>query len=316
MIAAYQHGLYPRSEALVAATRDLDRGRTTLQAVAEQETRDQLGFVRLQQEAGLDYFSDGQLRWQDLFRPLVETSPGLKVGPLVRWFDNNAFYRAPVVAGPLSLNGSLPAVFKTGRELPPPRLACLPSPFLFARVTLGEANPARLMLELAEHVLRPLAGGLVRQGYNLIQLQEPWLTFHGISAAEWEAFSRSLALITEGLGVTTVLHTYFGDAGPYASRLRELPVDVVGIDFLETDVEALGANWPKGILAGCLNGRNSLVESSEAIVEFVIRLADNLQPPTIYLSSNSGLELLPERVARHKVRRLGEAARQLMEQLR
>ena len=33
---AFAPGLYPRSEALVQATRDLDRGRTTQEAVDEQ----------------------------------------------------------------------------------------------------------------------------------------------------------------------------------------------------------------------------------------------------------------------------------------
>lgn len=285
--------------------------------MAEQQARDLQELVRLQHEAGLDHFSDGLLRWQDLFRPLVEGSSGLKVGPLVRWFDNNAFYRAPQVAGPLSLNGTLPAVFETRRDVPEPRLACLPSPYLFARVTLAQADRARasLMLDLAREVLRPLAQALVDAGYGLIQLQEPWLGFHGIEPGEWETFTHSLATITDGLGATTVLHAYFGNAGPYADRLRELPVDVIGFDFLETDVEALGGTWDKGILAGCLNGRNSLVESSEAIVEFVTRLADSLKPPAIYLSSNSDLEFLPQSVARQKVLRLGQAARQLKEQL-
>ena len=35
-VAAYVHGIYPRSEELVAATRDLDRGRTTAEAVTAQ----------------------------------------------------------------------------------------------------------------------------------------------------------------------------------------------------------------------------------------------------------------------------------------
>ena len=35
------------------------------------------------------------LRWQDLFRPLLEASEGLDPGALTRFLDTNTFYRAP-----------------------------------------------------------------------------------------------------------------------------------------------------------------------------------------------------------------------------
>ena len=77
---AFIPGLYPRSEALVQATRDLDRGRTTEEAVDEQVERDLGELVSVQQEAGVDLLADGMLRWQDIFRPLVEGSEGLETG--------------------------------------------------------------------------------------------------------------------------------------------------------------------------------------------------------------------------------------------
>lgn len=299
----------------MAASRDLDRGRASREQVETQIGRDLTDLVDLQRQAGLDRFSDGMLQWQDLFRPIVESCSGLKAGPMLRWFDNNAFFRAPEVTDgePLAWNGLLPPAYETALCLPTPRVATLPSPLLFSRVALARGDRNALMRELAVHVLRPLAERLVREGYGLIQLQEPWLTFHGIEKSEWTQFEESLRAITEGLGAETILHTYFGDAARWADRLRELPVSAVGIDFLETDVEALGSNWKVGVLAGCLDGRNSLVESSDAIVEFVRRLAGGLAPPAIHLSSNCDLEFLPWTVAREKVMRLGEAACRLKE---
>ena len=75
---AFVPGIYPRSEELVQATRDLDRGRTTQEAVDAQVDRDLEQLVAVQQDAGLDLLSDGMLRWQDLFRPLVEAADGLE----------------------------------------------------------------------------------------------------------------------------------------------------------------------------------------------------------------------------------------------
>src|ERR1043166_9078353 len=75
---AFVPGIYPRSEALVQATRDLDRGRTTREAVEEQVERDLAELVSAQQATGLDLLADGMLRWQDHFRPLLEAAEGLE----------------------------------------------------------------------------------------------------------------------------------------------------------------------------------------------------------------------------------------------
>src|SRR5919205_2930736 len=96
---AFAPGLYPRSEGLVQATRDLDRGRTTEEAVDEQIERDLAELVSVQQTAGLDLLADGMLRWQDHFRPLLEAADGLETGALTRFLDTNTFYRAPKATG-------------------------------------------------------------------------------------------------------------------------------------------------------------------------------------------------------------------------
>jgi 5-methyltetrahydropteroyltriglutamate--homocysteine methyltransferase len=315
LIRSYLHGIYPRSEELVAATRDLDRGRTTPEAVAELQAQDLRELVQVQQEAGLDYLSDGMITWQDLFRPLVEASPGLAKGALLRWFDNNTFFRAPEARGPIGLNGKLPAVTETAPSVPEPRVATLPSPYLFSRV-LAHGYPNKAMKEIAENLLRPVAQKLAGEGYGLIQLQEPWLPFHGIHEDDWEPFTQALGAITEGLGATTVLHTYFGDGAPYAQRLEQLPVDVIGFDFLETDFRALGSNWSKGLLIGCVDGRRSVVEQPEQIATFVRQVTDALKPASVYVANNSDLELLPRDLAAEKVRRLGQAARSLNESVK
>src|SRR5918994_477052 len=96
-IRAYVPGIYARSEELVQATRDLDRGRTTEEAAEEQRLADLRAFIEAQREAGLDYFSDGLLNWQDIFRPFDESAEGLRPGPLTRFLNTNTFYRAPAV---------------------------------------------------------------------------------------------------------------------------------------------------------------------------------------------------------------------------
>lgn len=311
MIRTYLHGPYPRSDALVAATRDLDRGRTTADVVSEAHRQDLRDLVALQIEAELDLLSDGLLRWQDLFRPIVTACSGLEPGALVRWFNNDTFFRAPGVTGDVRLDADLPSLFGDLAELPEPLAATLPSPLLFSRVCTGRADREGLMLELAERVLRPLADRFVERGCRLIHLQEPWLAFHGLEGPAWGAFEESVRLVTSGLGAATVLHTPFGDASPHVPALERLAVDALGFDFTETDVAALMPVGEKGIVIGGLDGRRSLLESVEDVVALVRMVSDRLGPRDIYLSSTCELELLPEGLARQKVGVLGQAGRRL-----
>jgi len=195
-------------------------------------------------------------------------------------------------------------------------VATLPSPLLFSRAAQTDGDRGALMFELARDVLVPTAERLAARGYEVIHLQEPWLTFHGIDAADWDDFDKAVGEIKRSCGsAALVLHTYFGDAGPWADRLRRLPVDAVGIDFVETDVEALGSNWETGLLAGCLDGRSSPVESAEGTAAFVQRLVETVRPASLYLSSTCDLEFLPRDVARQKVLRLGQVGAKVKEAL-
>jgi len=69
----------------------------------------------------------------------------------------------------------------------------------------------------------------------------------------------------------------------------------------------------KGLVAGIVNGRQSVMESKDNLVEVAGHLADTLRPRNLYLSSNCELGYLPTVVAERKVQRLGEVARQVKE---
>ncbi|HEX2031517.1 MAG TPA: hypothetical protein VHL78_08970 [Actinomycetota bacterium] len=314
-LRAYQHGICPRSERLVQATRDVERGRTTPEAVDEAFRADRQALLAVQREARLDHLSDGLLRWQDVFRPLVEASSGLEAQTLVRWFDNNSFFRAPRLADRPALDGLPPELSRDG-DVPEDAVATLPSPYLFSRAAETTEDRDRVLGDLVRGVLRPAVEGLVGAGFRVIHLQEPWLPFFGVEDASWKPLEAGLAELHEASGdATLVFHTYFGDVAPHAERLRRLPVDAVGIDFVETDLDALPAPWGTGLLVGCLDGRRSLLESADGTAKFVEHVAEALQPPEILVSSTSDLELLPREVADRKIRLLGEVRARAAEAL-
>lgn len=296
---------------MVAATRGLDRGRTDQAAVDAAFEQDLDRWIEVQRQAGVDFFSDGLLRWQDIFRPLVE-GMGSRPHTLVRWFDTNTFFRAPEFAEKLPrltyTDGILPAGI-----VPAPSVMSLPSPFMFSRAAHTAVDRNRLMRDLVEQVLRPTAEQAVSGGVKLIHLEEPWLAYHGIESSAWAPLGAALDELHRGLDVTIAFHVYFGDAGPYIEELRRLAVDAIGIDLIETDVAALGKGWHQGLVAGIIDGRHSLVESTESLVDVTAHLADTVRPSTLFLTSNCELSYLPTPIAERKVQRLGEVARKAKE---
>ena len=297
---------------MVAATRGFDRGRVGAAAVEAAFAGDLAAFVPVQQAAGMDFFSDGLLRWQDIFRPLMDALGGSKPEALVRWFDTNTFFREPDLSGPLGtladLNGVAPDA-----SVPRPRVATLPSPYMFSRAARTHDDRNRLMIDLAGRVLRPAMDAAVATGCKLIHLEDPWLGYVGIGAEDWAPLQEALEILHNGLRADLVFHVYFGDVGAHVDRLRRLPVDAIGIDLIETDLAALGSGWDKGLVAGIMNGRSAILESSDNLVEVARHIADTVRPRNLYLSSNCELGFLPTVVAERKVQRLGEAARKVKE---
>jgi 5-methyltetrahydropteroyltriglutamate--homocysteine methyltransferase len=286
-LQAFAPGIYPRSEALVQATRDLDRGRTSQEAVDEQVERDLAELVSAQEEAGLDLLADGMLRWQDHFRPLLEAADGLETGALTRFLDTNTFYRAPSatneqpkLAAPLDERYVAP--------LPGPRLVTLPSPFALAHGT--SLSPKTV----AESVLKPALDGLDAE---LVVLAEPFL------AREEERDLSDLAEALEALPGKLALWLEFGDAGKVLAEAAELPVDGIGVDFYATHIEDLPRGFDKLLLAGVIDARSSVPEEPREIAAFVERL----DVERVALVPNGDLQYVSQPLAQEKLARLGKA---------
>jgi 5-methyltetrahydropteroyltriglutamate--homocysteine methyltransferase len=289
---AFVPGIYPRSEALVQATRDLDRGRTTAEDVEQQVAKDFEELVRVQEEAGLDLLTDGMLTWQDLFRPLVGASAGLTARPLVRFLDTNTFYRGVLVDSEPKLQRPLPAP-----KLPSGRwLATLPSPYSFSRAAEREVSAETL----AANVLAPQIEAYAEAGCALVVLAEPFL------AREASGLPALLAALAElPRPVPMALQLPFGDAAPLLPELADAGLGGIGVDFYATAVAAVPEGLETTLLAGVVDARSSKPEDATELVEFADSLA--ARAGEIVLVPNGDLQFVSEPVAREKVLALGRA---------
>lgn len=294
---AFAPGIYPRSEGLVQATRDLDRSRTSPEAVAEQVQRDFDELVSVQRAAGLTYLGDGMLGWQDIFRPLAEASGGLDARPLTRFLDTNTFYRAVLVDGEPRLTTPLPAPDLPAGEW----VGTLPSPLAFARAARNEVSAEKL----AADVLGPQIEAWREAGAALIVLSEPFAAREG-SADEL------LRALEELPNAPLALQLSFADASSILSALAEAPVAAIGVDFYATSLDAVPNGYPKEILAGVIDARSSALEKPDEIARFAEELAGR-EPAGVALTPNGDLQFVPEPIARQKLARLGQAGTGLAE---
>ena len=275
------------------ATRDLDRGRTTQEAVDEQVERDLADLVSAQQAAGLDLLADGMLRWQDVFRPLVEAANGLEKGALTRFLDTNTFYRAPhadtdapTLGQPL--NGGYIA------PLAGPRLVTLPSPYALAHGT--GIDPT----SLTEGVLKPQIDAL---DADLVVLEEPFLA--RAHNGGLDGLAGALELL--GGGPELALWVTFGSADElFEQGLADLPVDAIGVDFYATKASSVPEGFGKTLLAGVLDARSSVPEDPSEIAAFAGQLRER-GVEELALVPNGDLQYVSQAVAREKLVRLGQA---------
>jgi len=311
-------GPFPRSEALVSATRDLDRGRTTPEAVEELFASTEAEIVALERRLGFDETTGGYLRWQDLFRPFAETWEGFTVGPLTRWLETNTFYRQPILLAP---PGRTPGAIAA--RLPPPLRSSpgssrvvLPGPYSFSVMLenrSGETEPAlihRLGRLLGEEV-KELRG----QGFSTFLFSEPQLVVRPPEGPRAEAVVAGYRAIGTGLdGGTSIVWTYGADALSAFPLLDRLPVSVVGVDLAETEVEHLPVGPSRaGLGLGVVDPRTTLEEDPAEVAKVVRAAQARRHPGAIWLGPGAPLDLLPWEPATRKLHVLPAVRRALTE---
>lgn len=299
-------GPFPRPEPLVAATRDLDRGRTTVDAVDEVFDRVEHDVLALEARLGFESVTAGYLRWPDVFRPFAETWEGFAVGPLTRWLETNTFIRQPVLLAPPSrVPGAVAARLpRSLTEAPSRGRVLLPGPYTFAQVLdnrSGETDEAvvhRLGRALAEEV-RELRGA----GFRSFFFSEPLLVVRPPEGTRAEAVVAGYRAVANALdGGSSVVWTYGADAVPAFPLLDRLPVAAVGVDLSETDVERLPpARERTGLGLGVVDPRTTLEEDPGEVARVVRTAVERRRPNAVWLGPGAPLDLLPWEPATRKL---------------
>jgi 5-methyltetrahydropteroyltriglutamate--homocysteine methyltransferase len=307
-------GLHPRAEETVQGTQDWERGRIDDRQLAKIFERDIQQLLRLQRELSFDYVSDGQMTmaWQDAFTPFTSYFDGIKRGPLVRWFNTNTFFYAPVVIGDIHAPGDAirrsltPYLFGDSLSTK----VVVPDPLTFAELAENEhyGTKEKLMYAYAD-ALREELVDLGRHRVSYVQFSAPSLVarFRGrrLTPKELETVGEAVRSSLRKSGLNSGYFPYFGDLSPYFPELFDLPVDDIGIDFTETDVRRIPSS-KKGLVAGVVNGRSAYLEPVELIVRRLKDIPHLDRYQRINLTPSCDLRYVPRSVADSKLVRLKE----------
>ena len=289
-------------------------------ATAYADVREEL--VTAQHDAGLDRVVEGQARWDDMLAHPLAVHDAVETRGIVRYYDNNNFYRDPVVTGALTPDGDVAAELRAAASLTDDLQAVLPGPYSLADLATDEHyGDAAEFLDAVAEFLEAEAAQF--PDVETLFLLEPSLVANppddeaegSPAGAGPERASEAIDLVAGALDADVVVHTYWGamDELVYA-HLLDADLDGVGYDLVSAPQRSayLAGEYgaPDDVALGVVDGQNTLVESAETVREraawFDERTAA-IDYDRVYVTANTELFYLPVNRFEEKLAALGAA---------
>lgn len=285
-----------------------ERSDSQLEAALEQATR---AVIQEQERAGLDILTDGQIRWEDLVTPLARSVGGFELNGLERYFDNNVYYRRPILRHtPVRRQPAFLGQYLFARQCTQrPVKVVLPGPYTLVCLSEdGYYKKERPFLRSMAEILNEEARTLEQAGAMLIQFDEPAL---GFGTPPIKDIVEAINIAAGGLRAKTALVTYFGRVGGWLEDLQRCRVNIIGVDVV-SDAKALGRvarlRWTQELALGCVDARNTKLESVAELHAVWRTVTRRVPADRLYVQPSCGLEFLPYEHAAAKLKRLVEAA--------
>lgn len=268
-----------------------------------------------QLSCGFERVTDGRIRWDDPVTPFAAAHDGFTIGGLIRFFDNNVYYRRPTIDGPIRfVRSAVLDDYRFASGLTDrPVMPSVCGPFSMARFCVDQNySGSRALYEDCARLVRGELEALAQAGAEWVQIDEPYL------ALEPDDVGLAVDTISSTVrrcGIKTLVYSYFGSLGPVAERIWDIPCDAMGADCATApgNVDVL-LRGPKamGRAFGLFDARSTRMEQPQVIVKQLEKIAKAgaADWPKCWITPSAALEFLPYRNAIAKMRRIGEAVRQ------
>ncbi len=255
-----------------------------------------------QKKAGIEILTDGQLMWHDFLLTIVSRLEGFEMNGLVRYFDNNLYYRIPIAKGKVKRVKKILYDFEVAFEIErnvKPVLSC----YTIAKLSKNEyySKFDEFLWDICKAIKEEIKE-LERMGVKYVQIDEPALLYAGKD--ELKNLEDVFKELTS-TNVETILMTYFDSAEGIFPEVLDFGFDVIGLDFVEgyeENLKVLGEYKFERINIGLIDGRNTKMEDLNELKNKFDKIVSKCEFKEVYISPNTGLEFLPRVKAFEKMK--------------
>lgn len=280
--------------------------------------------IRLQEDAGLDIVSDGEIRRESYSNRFATALEGVDLDNPGSALDRSGHPNpVPRIVGKIRRKhavevSDLQFLKKHTKLL---TKITVPGPFTMLQQAQNDfyGSEEEAAMDYAAAVNEEIKD-LFAAGADVVQIDEPYMQARPEKARQYGLAALNRAL--DGVQGTTCVHICFG----YAAIIHERPT---GYSFLpelsgcrckqvslETaqshlDTSVLRQLEGKQFLLGCLDLSDLNVETPEVIADRVRKALVHVKPEQIILAPDCGMKYLPREVAQGKLQNMVAAAKQL-----
>ncbi len=270
--------------------------------------------IERQQAAGLDRIVEGQLRWDDMLAHPLTVHDNVETRGIVRYYDNNNFYREPVVTGELTESGDMAADLASVGSVDGLQ-AIVPGPYSLAELATDEyyGDSGEFLAAVADFLVGEIESF---PAVDTLFVLEPSLVEAPPADGRNAAVSEAIDAVAGATDADVVVHTYFGALPEKVhAHLLDADIDAVGYDFVTDHEDSLYNINEYGtkddIALGIVDGQNTRVEKAATIKDRIRWVQENTPAAefeTVYATANSGLFYLPVNRFEEKLDALADAA--------
>ncbi len=297
MINYWIAGIYPRNERLIESTRLYEK------TLKEQFKKEKTRLLTIQSKNKFDYVTDPLIDWDDNMRPFTDNLIGIERGPLTRYYENNTFYRQPIITKRISTSGKIlknNICFNLFSKRPMIKLDIL-DPFTFYDLSSNEFYKSEndVINAYAEIIKKELNS--VKKNVKLIQFNAPSLA-RVKEKERLDIVKKAMDKITKQLGIKTCLNLWGSDISDTLEEFQEFPVDIIGIDFTMSKIDKFDrTNIKRGLACGLIDAKNTKMEKTSEVIQELKSIKEIFNPQSLAVIPNWDFEFIPESFASKKL---------------
>jgi 5-methyltetrahydropteroyltriglutamate--homocysteine methyltransferase len=280
--------------------------------------------IRMQEEAGLDIVSDGEIRRESYSNRFATALDGVDLDNPGTALDRSGHPNpVPRIVGRIRRRHAVEVedLQFLKRHTTRRTKITVPGPFTMLQQAQNDhyAREEEAAMDYAAAVNEEIKD-LFAAGADVVQIDEPYMQARPEKARQYGLAALNRAL--EGVQGTTCVHICFG----YAAIIHQRPTgysflpELAGCGCRQISIETAQSHLDtavlrelggKQILVGCLDLSDPAVETPEVIAGRVRRALEHVPPENVVLAPDCGMKYLPREVAQGKLANMVLAAQQL-----